>query len=553
MTKRIGLFALVAALAVMGLTSYGIPGIRDEHGGAAHVHAATGPWSCPMHPDVTSDAPGKCPKCGMDLVTRDGPAPNNPAEAGSGDRTPRAGGRLQAEDIRRGDITIDGRRQQLIGVRTARVRRIDVRADIRAAGLVRYDETRQAEVNLKVDGWIRELYANYTGKVIRRGDPLFTLYSPDLLATQNEYLLARKSRAQASESRISDVQNYSDRLLAAARQRLLLWDVTSSDVEQLERTGEPRDTLTFRSPVTGFIVEKAAVEGMRVMAGQMLFRVADLSTVWVEADVQESDVTQVRRGTPAIVSVDAYPGETFRGRVTYLYPELTGATRTARVRLELPNRDGRLKPNMFATVVLSAPPRSAMVVPVDAVVDNGKEQVVFLAQGEGYFVPQAVRAGRRVDGDVEILAGLADGDEVAGAATFFIDSESQLRGALSAYAPQSGGHEGDDAPPRTSTMQIELRTDPDPPRSGENRFEIHVRDAQGTPVTDAAVSLVLYMPPMPSMNMPAMRSDVTLSHAGAGIYRGEGHVHMAGRWDATMTVARNGLPLGRKETTLIAR
>jgi Cu(I)/Ag(I) efflux system membrane fusion protein len=541
MSKRI-LFLVVLLVGVLAgaFALYATTTGSHQHA-AGDVHAGEG-WTCPMHPEVTSAAPGKCPKCGMDLVK----------EASSGTKAEAARQNSEQPQDPRGEVVLDGRRQQLIGVRTTRARRMTVQPEIRATGVVTYDETRQAEINLKVDGWIRDLHADYTGQAIRRGDLLFTLYSPDLLATQNEYLLALRAKQQTSTSQVADVQHYSARLLSAARERLLLWDVSPGDIDQLERTGKPQDAIAFRSPVSGFIVEKAAVKGMRAMPGQMLYRVADLSVVWVEAEISESDLPHVRRGAEAAVSLQSYPGETFRGRVTYIYPSVSESSRTVRVRIELPNRGGQLKPNMFATVAISAPEHSTLVVPVDALIDDGQQQLVFLSAGDGYFAPRPVKAGHRVAGDVEILSGIEEGDEVAASATFFIDSESQLRGALAAYAPSPGAQSasGEHAP---GALRIGIRTIPDPPKSGENQFEVTVTDSNGAAVTDAAVAVLLYMPPMPSMNMPAMRSDAALSHVSGGIYRGTGQVLMAGRWDITVTVSRSGETIGRTSSSLIAR
>lgn len=266
----------------------------------------------------------------------------------------------------RWEVTIDPRRQQLIGVRTALVRRAPISMDVRAVGTVRYDETRQAEINAKVDGWIRELHADYTGKSIRQGDPLFALYSPDLATTQNEYLLALRGHSQAARGDVPAVRDYSDRLVQAARERLLRWDFTAEDIQQLDQRGRATDTVTFRSPVGGVVVEKAAVLGMRVKAGQMLFRVADLSSVWVEADVYEQDMALVRVGQSATVALDAYPGETFAGRATYVYPAVDEKTRTAKVRFQFANGRGRLKPGMYATVQLARHERTGLTIPIDA-------------------------------------------------------------------------------------------------------------------------------------------------------------------------------------------
>lgn len=447
----------------------------------------------------------------------------------------------------RSDVSIDTRRQQLIGVRTVRVLRAALAPEIRAAGAVAYDETGQVEVNTRIDGWIRELYADYTGRTVRRGEPLFTLYSPDLVAEQNEYLLALRGSSMASHNSSDTLADYSDRLAAAARERLLRLEMTPADIDQVARTGRAAETVTFRSPGDGVIVEKTALRGMRVMAGQTLYRIADLSNVWVEAEVYETDLPVVRVGARAAVSLQAYPDRTFTGRVTYIYPMVTQETRTVRVRLSLPNPQGLLKPNMLATVTLQEPRSNALLVPADAVVDTGTQQLVFLAEGDGRFSPREVRIGRRAEGKAEVLSGVSEGDEVAASATFFLDSESQLRGALQNYerapAPQS------ERP--SAALDVTFRTDPDPPHTGETTFIVTVKDAAGQPIADADVGVVLFMPAMPTMNMPAMRSDTKLVAAGGGVYRGTGQVMTPGRWDVTVNVSRAGKPLGARQFAVV--
>lgn len=452
----------------------------------------------------------------------------------------------------RGDVVLDSRRQQLIGVRTATVRRASIAPQIRAVGVVRYDETRQAEINTRVDGWIRELHADYTGKPIRQGDPLFTLYSPELVATQNEYLLAHRGHGQSTGDQVPAVRDYSERLVEAARERLLRWDFSAEDIRALEQRGRAAETITFRSPITGVILEKTAVQGMRVMAGQTLFKVTDVSTVWIEADISEQDLSLVRVGQTASVSVDAYPGEKVTARATYIYPSVDEKTRTGKVRFESPSR-GRLKPGMYATVELSVPARFGLVVPADALLDTGKEQLVFVAQGDGYFEPRKVRAGNRTRDDIEIIDGLKEGEQVATGATFFLDSESQLRGAVQSYGSTA-------AEPRTSTpgsarqqFDITFRAQPDPPRTGETTLEVTVKDAAGQPIADADVTVTFFMAAMPTMNMPAMRNQSKLPPAGGGVYRGPGQIVMGGRWDVTVDVTRRGDRLGSQQFAVVAR
>ncbi len=451
----------------------------------------------------------------------------------------------------RGDVTIDPRRQQLMNVRTVAVTRASVAQSITAVGQVRYDETRLADVNLKLDGYIRELFVDSTGQPIRSGQPLFTIYSPDLLATETEYLLALKTRDQLQQSQMSDARIHADQIVAAARERLALWDVPPADIETLEQKREPVAAVTFRSPVGGFVIEKTAVRGMHVMPGQTLYKVADLSVVWVEANVSEQDLAQIRVGAQATVMMEAYPGERFTGRVAYVYPTVDEATRTVKVRVTLANSGGRLKPGLYAKVELHGAGGSGLVVPSDAVLDSGREQLVFVAQGDGHFEPRRVKIGRRLQGGIQILDGLKEGEQVASGATFFLDSESQLRASLQAFEAAVP-----DRPVSVPAEQVSItvRTQPDPLRTGgDNTFEITLKDASGKPVDDAEVSLQFFMAAMPTMNMPAMRNQVKVPAVGGGVYRGPGEVMMAGRWDVTVVVTRNGQRVGSRQLAMVAR
>ncbi len=286
------------------------------------------------------------------------------------------------------------------------------------------------------------------------------------------------------------------------------------------------------------------------MAGQTLYKLADVSTVWVEADVYENEVSGIRLGTMAAVTIDAYPGERFSGRVTYVYPYLDEKTRTNRVRFAFANPRGRLKPGMFANVDVPVGGGMGLTVPANAVLDSGAEQLVFVAQGDGVFEPRKVKVGRRLGDAMQILDGLKEGEQVATGAAFFLDSESQLRASLQGYeaAPAGGG-----GPTATTGTDIMFHTMPDPAKVGDNQLEAIVKDASGKLIDDADVTVQFFMPAMPTMNMPAMRSEAKLSPAGGGAYRGVGQVMMAGRWDATVTVMRGGQRLGSKQLPIVAR
>jgi Cu(I)/Ag(I) efflux system membrane fusion protein len=375
------------------------------------------------------------------------------------------------------------------------------------------------------------------------------LYSPDLLITQNEYLLALKTRDQIQQSTIADARQRADALVASARQRLLAWDLPPEDLRMLDETRQAVEAVVFRAPASGFVIEKQALKGLHVMPGQSLYKVSDLSVVWVEADVYESELAAVRVGDAATVTVGAYPGEKFAGRAIYIYPYVDDKTRTNKVRVQLANRAGRLKPGMYANVELKSRGRPGLVVPTNAVLDSGTEQVVFVALGDGVFQPRRVKIGRRLGDSTEILEGLTEGDQVATGASFFLDSESQLRASLQGFET-SAMPTGPASPAGT---QITFRTVPDPPKTGDNQLEATVKDARGNPIDDAEVTVQFFMPAMPTMNMPAMKSDAKLAPAGGGVYRGTGQVMMAGRWDATVTVVRGGQRLGTKQLPVVAR
>lgn len=479
---------------------------------------------------------------------RAGAANDRPGQASNAGSPPTAGAATNVDP--RAEVNIDPKRQQLIGVRTAAVERSTVTPTVRTVGLVRYDERRLAEINLKLEGWIKDLYVDFTGEFITKDQPLFTLYSPELVNTQTEYLLALKTRDQLRASQIADAREYAERLVESARQRLALWDLPPDEMRTLDETRQPRTAVVFRSPVTGYVIEKQALQGAHVMPGQMLYKIANLSTVWVEADIYEQEIPLMRVGQPATVTLDTYPGEQFRGRTTYIYPFVEEKTRTVRVRFEFANARGRLKPGMYANVELQPPTRTGLTVPANALLDSGRDQRVFVSQGDGYFDPRPVKVGRRLGDRVEILEGLKEGEQVATGATFFLDSESQLRAGLQSYealpSPEGSGT-------AASKLDISFRSQPDPPRTGDNAFEVTLKDPSGQPIADAEVSVVFFMAAMPTMNMPAMRTETKLAPGGGGVYRGTGQVMMAGRWDVTVTASRGGQRLGSKVVTVIAR
>lgn len=334
--------------------------------------------------------------------------------------------------------------KERIGVTYATATRSSLEREVRAVGTVTYDERRLVSLNPKIEGWVEELFVDYTGAEVQRGDPMLRLYSPKLVAAQEELLLARRLKSRTGSAPASRAAANAETLLDAARRRLSYWDVPEDEIRRLEETGEPRKGVLLRAPASGVVVEKHAQEGARVMPGAPLFHIADLSTVWVEVEVFEKDLSLLGSGQKATVSLEAYPGETFPGRVTYVYPTVSMDSRTGRVRLEIRNPDGRLKPGMYANVRLEAPPRPpAVIVPQTAVLNTGARSVVFVRRSDGALVPREVETGLAAGDRVEVLEGLEAGETVVSSAAFLIDAESSLGAAMQAMEASSEDHEGD--------------------------------------------------------------------------------------------------------------
>lgn len=336
-----------------------------------------------------------------------------------------------------GIVAVSPQRVQVLGVRSEAVQERALVRSIHAAGTVAYDERRTFVVTTKIGGWIERLLVNATGETIRRGQPLMQIYSPELLLAQQEYAALREAAAGAQGSG----DDVSARLLDGALRRLGALDAPEDVVQALQRGGGPQRTVTLRSPYAGTVIDKPAVEGMRFMPGDPLYRIVDLATVWLIADVFEQDLAAVALGERAAVTLKAYPGRSFTGRVAFIYPSVGGDTRTARVRIELANPDGLLKENMYATVEIAAPARRpAPAVPLSAIIDSGARQVVLIDHGDGRFEPREVRLGTRGDGYAEVVEGVRAGDRVVTSANFLIDAESNLRAALQAFtAPAAAG------------------------------------------------------------------------------------------------------------------
>ncbi len=327
-------------------------------------------------------------------------------------------------------VMLTPKKQKLIGVRTASVEKKKMGKVIRTVGRVDYNETTLTTVTTKVSGWIEKLDVDYTGRAVQKGEPLFSLYSPELVQTQEEYLLAKQTLNRVKSSPLLDTRQGAKDLVEASRNRLLLWDVTPQQVADLEKREKIVRALPVLSPVRGYVTEKKAIKGMYVKPGMPLYKIADLSTAWVYADIYEDDLPLIKVGQKTTVKLSYLPGKTFKGKVVYIYPYLNKATRTATVRLEFSNPGQELKPGMFADVEIGVPAREALVVPETAILDSGLRQMAFVVKEMGMFEPREVKIGPRIAHDIVILEGLEEGETVVTHGTFLMDSESKMMAAM---------------------------------------------------------------------------------------------------------------------------
>jgi Cu(I)/Ag(I) efflux system membrane fusion protein len=331
-------------------------------------------------------------------------------------------------------VEIPFAKQQLIGVRTFEVVRAPLLKTIRTVGIVEYDERRLATVNTKFEGWIEKLFVDYSGRYVRKGEPLAEIYSPELFATQQEFISltrwAKKYQGAHGNAIGELLAGDAESVVMAAKQRLQLWDISEEQIEKIERTGVPVRTLTIYSPVSGYVIQKKVLRGMRVGPGDTLFDIADLSSVWIVSDIFEYELPMVKVGQKATIMLSYFPEKEFTSRIDYIYPTVSGDTRSAKVRFVLPNPGGRLKPQMYTNVTVRMDLGKKLAVPPDAVIDTGTTQIVYVDKGEGYFEPREIGTGMKTDTLVEVLRGLTEGERVATSANFLIDSEAKLKGVV---------------------------------------------------------------------------------------------------------------------------
>jgi RND family efflux transporter MFP subunit len=448
-------------------------------------------------------------------------------------------------------VQLTPQKLQSIGVKISEVQRKVVADEIRATGSVAVDETRLAYVQTRFSGYIQKVFADATYQYVRKGQPLFTIYSPDLVATEREYLVAKQNQQQVANSTIPGVAPSATSLLDAAAGRLKQWGVPQREIERLEFTGQVQQELEVDSPVSGYITERNALPNLTVQPETRLYTIADLSTVWVLAQFFQNDLARITVGDAARLTVDTYLGRTFDGRVNFIYPQLDMETRTAKVRIVFPNSGLELKPGMFVNVSLKVPMGKQLAVPGSAALQSGTRQIVFVDRGDGYLEPREVQLGGRAGDDFVVLKGLKEGEKVVTSANFLIDSESQLQSALGSFVPPPPGA-GAASTMNAPKANAELTSDPSPPHRGSNVFQVKLTDSSRVPISGAEVSVTFFMPAMPAMGMAAMRTPVTLSEKGAGIYEGPGQLESGGTWQVTIVAKKDGQTIASKQLSVNA-
>jgi Cu(I)/Ag(I) efflux system membrane fusion protein/cobalt-zinc-cadmium efflux system membrane fusion protein len=445
-------------------------------------------------------------------------------------------------------IQLTPERRQLIGVQTATVVEKELIGRIETTGQVEPDEQLEAYVQNRFSGWIRQVFVNQTYQYVRKGQPLFTIYSPDLVATENEYLIALKASRRLSGSSIESVANGAQSLTAAARDRLELFGVPAREIARLRREGTTRDAVEIDSPVTGYVIERNAVPNMYAQPDTKLYSITTLSNIWIYAAVFQNQLGQVKVGDPVAVTVDAYPGHTFEGQVDFIWEAMDPNTRTARVRCSFGNPEGLLKLGMYVAVAITPRLGRGLVIPDTGVFRTGAHNVVFIDHGDGYLAPTEVDLGPHLDHTFQVLSGLQAGERIVSSANFLIDSESQLQAASGTFAPPPPGVSAAAGQPQRASANVSLTSDPNPPARGKNKLTVTIKDGAGKPVVGAQVTVTFYMAAMPSMGMAAIKALTALTPQGNGTYAGDIDLQSGGTWQETIMATKDGRTLAVKQS-----
>ena len=452
-------------------------------------------------------------------------------------------------------VQLSAERLQSIGVKFGTVERKPVQDEIRATGTVAIDETRLSYVQTRFSGYIQKVFADATYKYVHKGQPLFTIYSPELAAAEREYLVAKQNAQGLSQSTVPGVAAGIAALVEASTDRLKRWNLPEREIARLQTSGQVQEELEIDSPVSGYITERNVLPNLTVQPETRLYTIADLSTVWVLAQVFQNDLGRIKVGEPAALTVDSYAGRTLRGRVDFIYPDVDMTTRTARVRLVFSNPNLTLTPGMYVNIVLQMPLGKQLVIPVSGVLQSGARQIVFVDRGAGYLEPRDVQLGPQAGNQYIVLKGLKAGERIVTSANFLVDSESQLQAAIGSFVPPppgAGAAAAMNGPAAATTAQIEFSTEPPTARKGTNLYRVKLAAADGSPVTGAQVSVRSYMPAMPQMGMAAMNVLTPLSEKGGGIYEGQVNLDSGGTWQLTVTAVKNGAVLATKQLSVNA-
>ena len=447
-------------------------------------------------------------------------------------------------------VQLSAERLQSIGVKFGVVERKPVQDEIRATGTVAIDEARLSYVQTRISGHIEKVFADATYQYVRKGQRLFTIHSPELVVAEREYLLAKQNAKNLSQSTVPGVAEGVASLLDSSRERFEQWNIPEQEIARLESTGQVVEAMEIVSPVSGYITERNALPNLNVQPETRLYTIADLSTVWVLAQIFQNDLARIRIGAPTSLSLDSYPGRAFRGKVDFIYPDVDMTTRTARVRLLFSNPNLTLSPGMFVNVTVQVPLGNQLVIPVSGVLQSGTRQIVFVDRGAGYLEPREVQLGPQAGDQYIVLKGLKTGERIVTSANFLIDSESQLQAAIGTFTtppPGAGGASAMNSPATPSTTQVQFSSEPAAPRKGSNLYRVKLASADGTPVTGAQVSVRSYLPGMPQMSMAAINLVTTLSEKGDGVYEGQAKLDIDGAWQLSVTAIKSGAVLVTKQ------
>jgi len=454
-------------------------------------------------------------------------------------------------------IRILPQRLQQIGVTTAIAQMKNVNDKLSVPGNVDIDEQSISYVQTRFAGWIQNVFANATYQYVRKGQRLFTIYSPDLVSTEQEYLLAKQNRKSLPPDPHGMAAQEGEWLLGAAEERLRQFGVPAPEIATLEESGKVQREIAIESPATGFIIERNALPNAYVQPDSKLYTIADLSTVWVYANVFQDALGRLRPGDPARVTVDAYPGREFNGHVDQILPQVDPTTRTVRVRLIFRNPGVALKPGMYVSVEINIPLGNQLVVPASAVLQSGSQAIAFIDHGDGNLEPRAIQTGPQIGDSVVVLKNLQPGDHVVNSANFLVDSEAQLQAALGSFSPrqQNASYQSTQSNSSGSEpgqIKIEMASEPSTLQKGKNTVRIKLAATNGIPVDGVQVAVIFFMPAMPAMGMAAEYASATLGAKGQGVYEGPVELSSGGTWQVTITVQRAGTTIATQKLTIDA-